>query len=113
MIRRGEVWWASLAEPRGSGPGDRRPVLIVQSDDFNDSRIAPVVVAALTTNHKVAAAPGNVLCRASESGLRKDSVVNLSQLLTIDKSFLTECVRAIPSRLMARVEDGMRLVLSL
>jgi mRNA interferase MazF len=89
-MRREEIWWASLPSPTGSGPGYRRPVLIVQTDEFNASRIRTVVVVALTTNLKLAAARGNLLCGRRETGLPKDSVVNVSQVLTIDKSLLVE-----------------------
>ena len=113
MIRRGEVWWASLPDPKGSGPGYRRPVLVVQVDEFNESRIQTVIVAAITSNLRLAAAPGNVLCRRRDSGLRKDSVVNVSQLLTLDKSFLSAHIKPLPAPLMRSVEAGIRLVLGL
>lgn len=113
MIRRGEIWWASLPEPEGSAPGFRRPVLIIQSNDFNRSRIATVVVAVLTSNTALAAAPGNVLLRKRASGLNRESVVNVSQLLTIDKDFLTERVRQLSADAMQQVTDGLRLVLDL
>ena len=112
-MRRGEVWWASLPRPSGSGPGYRRPVLVIQSNEFNESRIRTVVVVAITSNLRLALAPGNVLCRAREMGLPKDSVANVSQLLTVDKSFLTERVKTIPERILAEVEDGLRLLLGL
>ena len=106
-MNRGEIWWASLDEPEGSGPGYRRPVLIVQSDEFNQSRIRTVVVIALTSNLKLAEAPGNVLIPRRQTGLPKDSVANVSQILTIDKDFLTEQVGALPIRLLIRVEAGL------
>ncbi len=112
-MQRGEIWWAGLPEPDGSGPGYRRPVLIVQADDFNRSRITTVIVAVLTSNLALAQAPGNVLIRARRAGLPKDSVVNVSQLLTIDKRLLVEKLRALGSADMARVEDGLRLVLAI
>ena len=77
VIAQGDVWWSDLADPVGSGPGFRRPVLVVQGDSFNRSRIATVVCVALTSNLKLAAAPGNVLVAARSSGLSKDSVVNV------------------------------------
>ena len=110
-MRRGEVWWASLPDPAGSGPGLRRPVLIVQSNPFNESRIATVVVAGITSNLALAEAPGNVRLAKSDSGLPKASVVNVSQLLTVDRAFLTQRIEALSSALMARVEQGVRLVL--
>lgn len=112
-MQRGEVWWAALPEPAGSGPGYRRPVLIVQADDFNRSRISTVVVAVLTSNIALAQAPGNVLVRARRAGLPRDSVVNVSQLLTVDKRLLTEKIRALDSTSMADVDDGLRLVLAI
>ncbi len=112
-MRRGEIWWASLKRPAGSGPGYRRPVLVIQSNDFNESRIRTVIVAAITSNVRLVEAPGNVLCRKRESGLRCDSVINVSQVLTVDKSFLTQRVRALPAHLLDQVEEGLRLVLSL
>jgi mRNA interferase MazF len=112
-MQRGEIWWANLPTPVASEPGYRRPVLIVQSDDFNRSRIRTVIVAVLTTNLRLAEAPGNVLVTTDETGLSQDSVVNVSQLITVDKSFLTEQVSQISSRAMLLVEDGLRLVLAL
>lgn len=112
-MQRGEIWWANLPTPVASEPGYRRPVLIVQSDDFNRSRIRTVIVAVLTTNLRLAEAPGNVLVTTDETALSQDSVVNVSQLITVDKSFLTEQVSQISSRAMLLVEDGLRLVLAL
>lgn len=112
-MQRGEVWWASLGEPRGSEPGHRRPVLILSSDDFNESRIATVVIATISTNLKLIGAPGNVSISRRDSGLREESVVNVSQILTVNKSGLTERVATLQSRTMARVDDGLRLVLSI
>ena len=112
-MRRGEVGWASLPPPAGSGPGFRRPVVVLQSDPFNRSRISTVVVAAVTTNLRLADAPGNVLLEQSVSGLPRDSTINVSQILTLDKSFLTERVSVLPGGLLARVESCLRLVLGL
>lgn len=112
-MKRGEVWWAALPPPSGSGPGFRRPVLIVQSDPFNDSRISTAIVAVITSNLALADAPGNVRTSKSESGLPKPSVVNVSQVLTIDKALLTARVRSLPSATMARVDYGLRLALNL
>ena len=113
MIRRGEVWWAELPEPVASEPGYRRPVLIVQSDEFNRSRIRTVIAAVLTTNLRLAAAPGNVLVAAGEAGLPRDSVVNVSQVVTVDKAFLAERAGFIGGRAMLAVENGLRTVLAL
>jgi mRNA interferase MazF len=112
-MRRGEIWWAALPIPKGSEPGYRRPVLVVQSDAFNRSRINTVVVAAITSNVRLAAAPGNVLLRSRASGLTKPSVVNVSQVLTVNRQLLAARVRAIPVAEMAAVESGLRLVLGL
>jgi mRNA interferase MazF len=112
-VHRGEIWWAALGRPEGSEPGYRRPVVILQSDDFNESPIQTVIVATITSNTRIARAPGNVLCRKRDSGLTKLSVVNVSQVATIDKGRLLERVGSLPGRLMAEVEDGLRLVMSL
>jgi len=112
-MKRGEVWWASLPPPVGSGPGLRRPVVIVQSNPFNDSRIATVVIATITSNLALAEAPGNIRVGKAESGLSKPSVINVSQVLTLDRSYLTERVRALPQPVMNRVDSGLLLVLGL
>jgi len=90
VIGQGDVCWASLDDPIGSAPGFRRPVVVVQGDSFNASRIATTVVVPLTSNLRLAAAPGNVLLAASRTGLPKDSVANVSQIVTIDQSLLEE-----------------------
>ncbi len=113
VIRRGEIWWASLPEPTGSEPGSRRPLLIVQADEFNRSLVATVLGVILTTNTRLAEAPGNVLLSRRNTGLPKDSVANVSQVVTADKKFLTELVASLEPRLMMRVENGLRIVLSL
>jgi mRNA interferase MazF len=112
-IQRGEIWWADLPEPRRSEPGYRRPVLVVQADSFNLSRIQTAIVAAITTNVELANAPGNVLLPARSAGLPRDSVVNISQLLTLDRSFLTEQAGTLPARLQRSVDEGLRTVLEL
>lgn len=112
-MKRGEVWWATLPPPSGSGPGFRRPVLVIQSNPFNESRISTAVVAVITSNLALAAAPGNVRTGKAEAGLAKPSVVNVSQILTIDKALLTDRVRPLSVAAMARVDDGLRLVLGL
>ena len=113
VIQRGEIWWADLPEPIGSEPGYRRPVLVIQSDDFNRSRIATAIVVVITSNLKLAGAPGNVLLPQNATGLSKDSVANISQVLTIDKRFLTEQIGKLPNHLLEQVEDGLRLVMDL
>jgi mRNA interferase MazF len=98
MIAQGEVWWANLPAPVGSGPGYRRPVVIVQSDAFNRSRISTVVRVPLTGNLRLARAPGNVILPAESTGLDHDSVANVSQVTTIDRSLLSELVGSISRR---------------
>ncbi len=110
---RGEIWWAELAEPRGAEPGYRRPVAVVQSDAFNRSQIATVVVAAISSNLVLADAPGNVRLTRRDSKLPRESVVNVSQLLTLDRRFLTERIGRLPARAIERINAGLRLVLSL
>jgi mRNA interferase MazF len=112
-VQRGEIWWADLPAPRRSEPGFRRPVLVIQADSFNRSRIQTVIVAAITTNLRLRAAPGNVFLPARASGVPRDSVVNVSQLLTLDRGFLTERASALPARLQASVDAGLRLALEL
>jgi len=111
-MKRGDIWWASLTPPDGSGPGFRRPVLIVQANSFNESQISTVLVAVITSNLALAQAPGNVRISKSDSGLSKASVVNVSHVLTIDRQFLTERIGALPERKMNSVNQGLKLVLS-
>ena len=113
MIRRGEIWWASLPDAAGSGPGFRRPVLVVQANDFNDSAIRTVICAAITANLRLAKAPGNVQLGRRASGLNKESVVNVSQLVTLDKRFLTERVAGLAPASLRSVDAGLRLALDL
>jgi mRNA interferase MazF len=113
VIQRGEIWWADLAEPTGSEPGFRRPILVIQSDGFNRSRIDTVIIVVITSNLRLAEAPGNVLLPHKLTGLTKDSVANVSQVLTVDKGFLTEKVGSLPSFLFREVENGLRLVMGL
>ena len=113
MIRRGEIWWATLPSPRGSEPGFRRPVLVVQGDAFNRSRIETILAATITSNLRLADAPGNVRLSRRDSKLARESVVNVSQIVTLDKSYLTERVGKLSAKTFADVEAGLRLVLSL
>ncbi|HEX6750363.1 MAG TPA: type II toxin-antitoxin system PemK/MazF family toxin [Longimicrobium sp.] len=112
-IHRGEVWWADLEEPRGSEPGYRRPIVIIQSDPFNRSNIATVLGAVLTSSLRLADVPGNVFVPARTAGLRKDSVINVSQLVTVDREFLGVRIGRLPERLMAAVDAGLKLILDL
>jgi mRNA interferase MazF len=112
-MKRGEVWWAALSAPTGSGPGFRRPVLIIQSNPFNASRIATVIVAVITSNLALAEAPGNLRLGKSESGLPQASVVNVSQLITLDRTLLSRRVKALPAATLQNVDLGLKLVLGL
>jgi len=112
-MRRGEVWWAELPDPGASEPGFRRPVLILQANAFNRSRINTVVVASITSNIKLAAAPGNVALSRRSANLGRESVVNISQIVTLDKSFLRERAGKLQDRKLREVEEGVRLILSL
>jgi len=112
-VRRGELWWANLPVPFGSEPGYRRPVLIIQAESFNRSRIRTVLVAVVTRNLALAAAPGNVLLPAECSGLPKDSVLNVSQILTLDRARLQERISKLSGPWMTNVDSGLRLVMSL
>ena len=111
VISQGEVWWADLADPIGSAPGYRRPIIVVQSDAFNRSRIATIVCVVLTSNLKLAEAPGNLLLRQSETGLDRDSVANVSQIVTLDKIQLTEPVAKLSQRKLDAVLAGIDVVL--
>ena len=113
MIARGEIWWAELPAPTGSGPGKRRPVLVVSADSFNLSRIGTVVAVAISSNVDLAAAPGNVAVPSERSGLPKDSVVNVSQIVTVDKRQLGERVGALDHDTLAQIDAGLRMVLDL
>ena len=114
VIKRGEIWWAELPEPTGSaGPGYRRPLVILQSNAFNTSNIRTVIAAVITSNLNLADAPGNLLLTVKQSKLSRKSVINVSQLITVDKDFLTEKVSQLPVRIMSEIDDGIRLVLKL
>ena len=112
-MQRGEIWWATLPSPTASEPGYKRPLLIIQSDDFIRSRISTVIAVVVTSNLRLADAPGNVLLPKKSSGLPKRSVANVSQLITVDKSFLTEKVGILSPQKLREVEAGVRLALSL
>ena len=112
-VSRGDVWWAELPEPIGSGPGYRRPVLVVQSDAFNRSRLGTVMAVMLTGNLRLLDAPGNVLVPARATGLPRDSVANVTQVATLDRGVLTERIGRLPANTLAQVADGLRLALDL
>lgn len=113
MISRGTIWWADLGLPRGSAPALRRPVLVVSDDRFNASHLQTVTVVVLTTNQRHAALPGNVPIAADASGLPEESVANVTQIATIDRKALEDAVGQLPSWLLAKVDDGLRLALGL
>ncbi len=112
-MQRGDIWWAALPDPLGSEPGYRRPVLVVQSDAFTRSAIRTVLCAAVTSNLNLGAAPGNVRIAARSSGLSKPSVVNVSQVAAIDRTFLRERIKTLDAETMRQVDEGLRLVLNL
>jgi mRNA interferase MazF len=110
---RGEVWWADLGLPRGSAPALRRPVLIVSADQYNRSRLKTVTVAVLTGNARLAALPGNVAVSTEFTELETDSVVNVTQLATIDRVTLEDRVATLPDWLMTQIDVGLRRALGL
>ncbi|NOY24981.1 MAG: type II toxin-antitoxin system PemK/MazF family toxin [Oligoflexia bacterium] len=111
MTTQGEVWWADLGEPRGSAPGYRRPVVVVQGEAFNRSAIATVMCVPITSNLKWSRAPGNVALKPRHSGLSKDSVANVSQVVTLDRFALVERVGKLPSAKLDLVLRGIDIVL--
>ena len=113
VIRRGEIWWADLPEPVGSEPGYRRPLLIVSANAFNRSALRTVLGVVLTSNLGLAAGAGNVVLTRRHTGLPKDSVANVTQVITVNKSALLECVGELPHRPLERVEEGLRLAMRL
>jgi mRNA interferase MazF len=112
-MHRGEIWWAELPDPVGSEPGYRRPVVVVQDDTFNQSRINTVIVVIITSNLQLASAPGNLLLPRDSSRLSQDSVVNVSQIFTVDKRFLTERIGSLPVTLQQELDEGLRTILYL
>ena len=113
MISRGEVWWANLGPPRGSSPGYERPVVVIQSDTFNRTKIDSIIIAIVTTSLRLAPMPGNVFVERGIGGLREDSVVNVTQLFTVDQSDLLEYWGKMPQDKIELIDKGLRLVLSL
>lgn len=111
MISQGDIWWADLPVPAGSGPGIRRPVAVVQCDALNQSRIATVVCVPLTSNLKWALAPGNVRLSTRITGLPKDSVANVSQIISLDRFLLTERAGKLPRAKLELLFSGIDLVL--
>jgi len=113
VIHRGSICWADLAEAPGSKPARRRPVLVIQSDPYNASRLGTTLAAVITTNTSLAAMPGNVFLPVTASGLPRDSVVNVTALVTLDKADLDPEVGRLPASLMADIDRGLRRVLGL
>lgn len=112
-MTRGEIWWADLGIPLGSEPGFRRPVVIIQDDSFNRSKIRTVIVASITSNLNLADAPGNVYIEKEESGLPKNGVVNISQISTLDRRRLLEKSTPLSQSTMAEIDYGLKLVLNI
>ncbi|HET7385037.1 MAG TPA: type II toxin-antitoxin system PemK/MazF family toxin [Nocardioidaceae bacterium] len=112
VSRRADIYWADLGPVSGSRPAKRRPVLVVQSEPYNDSRLATVLTAVIASNTALATMPGNVFLPASTSGLPRDSVVNITALVTLNKSDLTDRAGQVPPSLMRNVEQGLRRVLA-
>ncbi|MEW6664602.1 MAG: type II toxin-antitoxin system PemK/MazF family toxin [Thermodesulfobacteriota bacterium] len=110
VIKQGDIYWVDLEEPRGSAPGYRHPHVVIQNNLFNHSRIQTVIVCALTSNLQRAGAPGNVLLDKKEANLPKQSVVNVSQVFTVDKSQLSEHIGTLSSTRVRAILDGVRLV---
>jgi mRNA interferase MazF len=113
VIERGGVYWADLGQPVGSQPASQRPVLVIQSDSYNESRLATILVAVVTSNTALATMPGNVFLPTTATDLPRDSVVNVTALVTLNKTDLNEKVGQVPSRLLDDVDRGLRRVLSL
>ena len=113
VVERGQIWWADLGEPDGSEPGFHRPILIIQDDAFTRSRLRTVIAVVLTTNLRLLDAPGNVLLPAKSTGLPKDSVANVSQVITVDRDVLLELAGRVRGQVLRDVETGLRFVLGL
>ena len=110
---RGEIWWANLPVPEGSILGKRRPVLIIQSDQFNRSNINTVICAAITSNTELASLPGNLLLEKAVSGLDRTSTVNFSQITTVDRDDLTEQVVMLPKQMLEKINNCLKTVLEI
>jgi len=113
VIQRGSICWADLGEPRGSRPAKRRPVVVIQADPYNASRLNTTLAAVITSDTGLAAMPGNVFVPANSSGLPKDSVVNVTAVVTLNKTDLDDEVGQLPPALMSNVDQGLRRVLGL
>ncbi|MDE2863338.1 MAG: type II toxin-antitoxin system PemK/MazF family toxin [Chloroflexota bacterium] len=113
VVERGEIWWADLGDPVGAQPGFRRPVVIVQADGFNRSRIETTIALSVTSNLQLVDAPGNVLLPSAVTGLPKDSVANVSQIMTLDLEQLVEPAGRVGGSELTRISRGLRLVLGI
>jgi mRNA interferase MazF len=111
VIRQGDVFWIDMDDPAGAGPGYRRPFVVIQNNLFNESRIHTVVLCALTTNVQRSKSPGNVMLQAGEGGLSKESIVNVSQLFTVDKSYLVDFCGSLSSRRVKQIVEGVNLLI--
>jgi mRNA interferase MazF len=109
-MRRGEIWWADLPFPRGSEPAKRRPVLVIQNDSMNRSAINTIVCATITTNLSLASASSNILLEKKDSGLERTSVINFSQIVTVDKSFFLQQVSMLSKPIIEKIDDALRIV---
>ena len=112
-MQRGDVWWVDFGQPFGSEPGYRRPAVVVQAEPFNESKLNTVLLVPLTRTLAWAGSPGNVLCRPRQTGLKHASVANVSQLTVSDRKRLVEKVGSLNSALLARIDEGLRLVIGL
>jgi mRNA interferase MazF len=113
VISRAEIYWADLGPPSGSRPAKRRPVLVIQSDPYNASRLATVIAAVITSNTALATMPGNVFLPATATRLQRDSVVNITTLVTLNKTDFSDRIGEVPSSLMHEVDRGLRRVLDI
>ncbi|NQT58632.1 MAG: type II toxin-antitoxin system PemK/MazF family toxin [Bacteroidetes bacterium] len=109
MIK-GEIWWAKLPSPRGSEPGKIRPVLIIQAGTFNRSSISTIICAVITSNTALTNAPANILLEKSNSHLEKTSVINFSQIITIDKSYFTQFIAMLPQQILTKINHSIKLI---
>jgi mRNA interferase MazF len=112
-MNRGEIWWAELGEPARSGPGYRHPVVIVQSDKYNASAISTVIVAVISSNLNLLRAPGNILLGRNESKLPKESVINISQIITVDKTYLSSHVGTLRQKTLSALNASLKSILEI
>ena len=110
MVSRGDIWWVELSEPQKSEPGYKRPVVVIQANSFNKSKINTTICAVITSNLKLAEAPGNIILYANTSGLPKDSVINISQIITVDKSYLVEKVGELTGKQIKCLSNSLKLI---